>query len=122
MSRLLFSSLILIFMLISCRKAVPELQDFDQAAWKDDKDGCVGNRSKMLPIIDREKEKLLALSEVEIVGLLGTPDQRELYSRNQKFYFYSIAPAPSCGAGTTGAKLVIRFNAMGLAKEVRIDK
>lgn len=73
--------------------------------------------------IDREKEKLLGLDEMQTVTLLGSPDQNELYSRNQKFYYYFIEPAPSCSGGSDSIseRLVIRFNAVGLAKEVSIE-
>lgn len=76
----------------------------------------------MRTAIDREKEKLLGLDEVQTVKLLGSPDQEELYSRNQKFYYYFIDPAAQCGTpgDSTAEKLVIRFNAVGLAKEVSI--
>ena len=73
--------------------------------------------------IESQKEKLLALDQLQIVELLGRPDQNELSKRNQKFFYYFIDPAPRCaGASNTAAKrLVIRFNAMGLAKEVSIE-
>ena len=67
-----------------------------------------------------QKDKLLALSELDIVDLLGKPDEQELYKRNQKFYYYFIEPSPECSLPSEGAslRLVIRFNAMGLAKEI----
>ena len=67
-----------------------------------------------------QKEKLLALSELDIVDLLGKPDQEELYKRNQKFYYYFIEPSEECNLGSQekSLRLVIRFNAMGLAKEI----
>lgn len=77
----------------------------------------------MLRAMDKEKEKLLSLNELQITTLLGKPDQHELYERGQKFYYYFIDDAPSCAPGKDSAaqKLVIRFNAMGLAKEVSIE-
>lgn len=77
----------------------------------------------MTTAIDREKEKLLALDEMKIVKLLGKPDRNELFTRNQKFYEYFLEPSPECGGNSTkvAKKLVIRFNAMGLAKEVAIE-
>jgi hypothetical protein len=60
---------------------------------------------------------------MKVVELLGRPDQNELYTRNQKFYYYFIQPAPDCGGSkdSISSRLVIRFNAMGLAKEVSVE-
>jgi hypothetical protein len=60
---------------------------------------------------------------MQIVKLLGKPDRNELFKRNQKFFLYFIDPAPECVPGDSAVvqKLVIRFNAMGLAKEVAIE-
>jgi hypothetical protein len=95
----------------------------DLEQWKDDKNGCQNIRAGMRKAIDREKNKLLSLGEMQVVELLGKPDQNELSRRNQKFFYYFIEPAPRCkvSADTIVEKLVIRFNAMGLAKEVAIE-
>lgn len=91
-------------------------------AWKDDKNACAGKRVGMLENVEAEKNKLLALSEMEIVSLLGKPDQNELYKRNQKFFTYFVQPAATCDTKVDHPKrLIIRFNAMGLAKEVSIE-
>ena len=60
---------------------------------------------------------------MQIVKLLGRPDQNELSTRNQKFFYYFLEPAPACGTATDSlsARLSIRFNAVGLAKEVAIE-
>lgn len=77
----------------------------------------------MFEVIQSQKEKLLSLSEAEVMGLLGRPDENELYKRNQKFFYYNILPSRTCSGRTDSltARLVIRFNAMGLAKEVTIE-
>jgi outer membrane protein assembly factor BamE (lipoprotein component of BamABCDE complex) len=60
---------------------------------------------------------------MQIVELLGRPDRNELYKRNQKFYYFNLKPAPDCPNYNPedNARLAIRFNAMGLAKEVMIE-
>ncbi len=70
-----------------------------------------------------QQDKLLALEELQIVELLGKPDQNELYKRNQKFFYYYLQPSRECNPGDTLSpkRLSIRFNAMGLAKEVAIE-
>ena len=71
-----------------------------------------------------QSQKLLALSEQEIISLLGKPDENELFKRNQKFYYYFLEPSNACNLTSTEndpEKLVIRFNAIGLAKEVSVE-
>ena len=117
------SLLFLALLFSSCGKDLPELEGMDLVSWKNDKNACSGKRLEMLKSIESEKTKLIALSEMDIVALLGKPDQNELYKRNQKFYTYFVQPSAACDAGLTDRprRLVIRFNAMGLAKEVSIE-
>ncbi len=84
----------------------------------------MGKRSSMQESIIAQHSKLLALEELQIVELLGKPDQNELYKRNQKFFYYYLQSAKECNAGDSTLipkRLSIRFNAMGLAKEVRVE-
>ena len=101
---------------------MPTLEGIDKARWEEDKYGCNNIRSTMRASLDSQKEKLLTLDQMEIVELLGRPDQNELSKRSQKFFYYFIEPGPACTnkADTLAERLAIRFNAMGLAKEVAI--
>jgi hypothetical protein len=120
-----YRSIVLIAILLtSCGKARPTLDNFDAASWKNDKNGCAGRRGEILASLESQKSKLLALNELDIVALLGKPDQNELYKRNQKFYYYFITPAPACDSAAHGTeeRLVIRFNAMGLANEILVEQ
>jgi hypothetical protein len=116
-------SFIVIFALsLSCGKDVPTLEGVDAMVWKDDKFGCEGKRFQMLTRLRQEKDKLLALDEIQITKVLGKADRNELFKRNQKFFYYFLQPAPECKLGNEAPlKLVVRFNAMGLAKEVVIE-
>ena len=108
---------------LSCRNPLPTLNQIDLDAWKDDKLACAGKRTSMSAAIQSESNKLLALSEKEIIELLGKPDENELYTRNQKFYYYFLEPSGACSETVGGdpRKLVIRFNATGLVKEVSVE-
>ncbi len=110
-------------MLVGCTKQSPSLQGFDHEKWKADKFGCKGDRKQTLSALENQRDKLLGFEELEIVGFLGRPDQNELSKRNQKFYFYFIDPSEDCNVKVDSAskKLTIRFNAMGLSKEVLIE-
>ncbi|HEY0743019.1 MAG TPA: hypothetical protein VGD40_16230 [Chryseosolibacter sp.] len=106
----------------SCSNDLPTLNGIDIQQWKEDKNGCEGKRFPMASHLKIEKDKLLTLNEKEIIKVLGRPDRNELFKRNQKFYYYFLQPAPECNLGNDNAqKLVVRFNAMGLAKEVVIE-
>lgn len=75
----------------------------------------------MIDAINSEKEKLKALSEMDLVKLLGRPDENQLLDRSQKIYTYYLEPGPNCEHSKPDAKkLILRINAMGLAKETLI--
>ncbi len=117
-----FSFLFFVLIITSCGKSLPELENLDLNAWRNDKNGCGDYRSNHIEGIKIQKEKLLALDESQIVELLGRPDQNELYKRNQKFFYYNLQPGSACeNASEKASRLVIRFNAIGLAKEVAIE-
>ena len=114
--------LLLLYLAFSCGKPLPQFENMDMAKWRNDKNGCKGDRVKMLPALNEQKGKLKALSEDEILELLGRPDQNELWKRNQKFYHYFLEASIKCDSTKKYAqKLTIRFNAMKLAKEVVIE-
>ena len=114
--------LIVAALLISCEKKLPRLDGVDLTLWKNDRQGCNGIRTTMLDSITGQKDELLGLSENAIMGLLGRPDVNELYRRNQKFYHYYLTPGPDCGLDPIATRLLIRFNALGLAKQVIVEK
>lgn len=75
----------------------------------------------MITAITKEKEKLKVLSEMDIIQLLGRPDENDLLQRSQKFYVYYLEPGPLCDQSKAEAKkLILRMNAMSLTKEVQI--
>ncbi len=114
-------ALLSFLLLFSCGKALPELDNFDTESWKADRNACLNKRLIMKDVLLDQKDKLLALKETQIVSLLGRPDNNELYERNQKFYYYYLTPAPTCGTTTiTTVQLEIRFNALGYSKEIYI--
>ncbi len=115
---LLLSVVCLVF---SCGKPLPDLNPIDLAQWKEDKGGCQNIRTSYLAQLTEQKDELKGLSEGDIIKLLGRPDRNELYKRNQKFYYYDLEPGKSCDSTLTNQQLILRFNAMGRAKEVSIE-
>jgi hypothetical protein len=109
------------FALMACGKPLPTFDNLNLEKWKDDKNGCLGERALNLKSLESQKDKLKGLSQDDIVKLLGRPDQNELYKRNQKFFHYLLTPGKECGKDSTSLKLSLRFNAMGFAKEVVVE-
>ena len=121
--KFIFYLSVFLLAVFSCTKSTPTFKEVDLKMWIEDKNGCSGKRSSMRKSVDDQKEKLLGLSEVQTVELLGSPDSNELYKRNQKFYYYFIGPSPACSntKSENSEKLVIRFNAIGLSNDVSIE-
>lgn len=106
---------------VACTKPLPRLTGFDQEAWQKDRQGCSGTRASQEAALQAGINALRGLSQMQIVELLGKPDQNELYSRNQKFFYYWISGSPSCSGNQPARRLSLRFNAMGYAKEILIE-
>ena len=108
--------------LLSCGKTLPTLDGIDIEKWKEDKNGCTLVRQTSIDQLNHQREKIKSLSETEVVDLLGRPDKNELLKRNQKFFYYYLEPGTTCSNSKVEfKKLMIRFNAIGLAKEVAIE-
>ena len=110
------------FIALSCGNNEIVLEGVDTNSWKQDLKGCRGIRATMAGSIEGQRNKLLRLSEMEILDMLGKPDENELFVRSQQFYRYYIDPAPSCQAGKEDPRvLVVRFNALGVSHEVSVE-
>lgn len=110
--------------LASCGKPLPSFDDIEMINWINDKQACAGVRAEDSVSLRLQKDKLLSLSELDVVQVLGKPDVNELSKRNQKVFYYYIESGPDCGQALADnpTVLAIRFNAVGLAKEVRLEK
>lgn len=117
------SVILILLVLTGCGKPLPTLDNLDLEQWEKDKNACGSYRKDNIETLLAQKEKLLALKEMQIVNLIGRPDRNELYKRNQKFFYYYLKPAPECATYNVddNARLAIRFNAMGLAKEIMVE-
>jgi len=116
--------LITFFLLASCsNKPLPELKDFDKNIWASDKMACKNERLQFRLSIQSQMNLLKGLKESAILDILGKPDQNELMQRNQKHFSWYITPAPTCDTykNTLTEKLIIRFNATGLAQEIGFE-
>jgi hypothetical protein len=117
-----FSVVLFVVLTTSCGKEKVSIDNFNDSDFKKDRKGCQGLRQSQIESLLNQKTKLLALGEVDIVSVLGKPDENELYKRNQKFYYYYLQPGEQCDPTLAKAeRLVIRFNAVGLAKEILVE-
>lgn len=117
--------LLLIAALVSfsaCRRAV-DIDDFDEAAFRTDPNGCLGIRSAMKDTLFAADTHLKGLTQEEIYATLGKPDRQELATRSQKYFVYYIDPAPECRGDSSGSPLTlfVRFSAMNRASEVKYE-
>lgn len=105
-----------------CSRPLPEITSLDLNQWKADRHGCKGYRQSTAEVLLQQKEKLLGLSENQILKLLGKPDVAELYKRNQKFYYYTLTADSTCNhSGVNAQIMALRFNATGLVKEITLE-
>lgn len=95
--------------------------DFDVKAWLDDPKGCQGVRATMSEDLAELRPKLLGCYQKQIIKVLGTPEEQELYRRSQTYYIYYIDPAEDCpNAAQNPRKLEVRFTALGIANELNV--
>jgi hypothetical protein len=103
---------------ISC-KEVPKLKNFDATSWKSDNFGCKKLRSKMLEDLERNRELLMGLSQMQITEILGKPDEQKLHKRNQKFFVYYYENSPQCAEpNKSGKYILVRFSALDAVSEI----
>ena len=117
------TALILITLIFcACTRPLPEIASVDLNQWKADRHGCSGYRQSTSGTLLQQKDKLLGLSENQILKLLGKPDAAELYKRNQKFYYYALSADSTCNGTLAGQQILsLRFNATGLVKEITLE-
>lgn len=98
-----------------------QFENFNSEQWKSDKGGCKGLRSAMISNLSSIKDELKGFSQKEVVDILGQPDQRELFERNQIYYTYFIDPGVNCEKTGENLKIfTIRFSAINRANELLI--
>ena len=116
---------LLLPLLIACQPETPEVAGFDPYVWKRDKFGCGSERILMIDTLVAQRDVLMQLDEKQIIRLLGQPDARDLYVRNQKFMIYLLEPNKRCtapeGVPVKAKALHIRLNALGKSNELYVS-
>jgi hypothetical protein len=115
---ILLASLISLFS--QCQQPV-DIENFDEAAFQEDPQGCKGERLKMKEQILELPQHLTGFSQQEIQAILGKADRQELSDRSQKYLIYFIEPAPVCHENTSEKEplsMYVRFNSVGRSNEI----
>ena len=110
----------LILLLSQCQQAV-DIENFDEAAFQEDPQGCKGERLRMKEQVLRLPQHLTGFSQQEIQAILGKADRQELSNRSQKYLIYFIEPAPACGKNVSEKEplsMYVRFNSVGRSNEI----
>src|SRR5690554_4776506 len=113
--RYISAILLTIILLQSCGGKKPP-SGFDSVAWIGDRSGCLGTRLKMIDEIKKIQNDLRGLHRDRLTGLLGSPDETELYTRGQLIYRYRISPGETCPKAeetNNSTILEVRLNALG---------
>ena len=120
----LFLQFIFFFILLPGCHSPVDIDNFDEAAFRSDPEGCLGIRANMKDLLFAADTHFKSLSQEAIYATLGKPDRQELASRSQKYFVYYIDPAPECQGNDTSSlplTLYIRFSAMNRASEVKYE-
>lgn len=123
--------LFFIVLFLSACKNTPKLENFDQSIWKKDKNACQNEREKMVQSIENQKDKILGISQMQVIDLLGNPDYQQLQDRQQKFFYYYFQTGAQCDKTTrkstqkaskntniNGNAIRLRFSALNAVSEV----
>jgi hypothetical protein len=114
--------LLVLTFLNSCSGSTNSL-GFNNQEWVNDKMACKGIRAENKEAFEVAKEKIMGLSERELLNALGKPDRRELHKRGQKFYIYYLLPGGQCPevTGKPGLLIRIRFSALNMVNEISYE-
>jgi len=102
----------------------PNLKNFDSDAWKNDRNGCKGDRLKMWKSLKDQEDLIKGAGEMYLLPLLGRPDRTTLGSRNLRNYTYFVNSGNQCDTSkkSLGSSITIYFNATNLANEIQFHQ
>tara|TARA_B100000686_G_C16619675_1_gene878503 strand:+ start:80 stop:433 length:354 start_codon:yes stop_codon:yes gene_type:complete len=112
-------------LLMSCSTNIPDIYGLDYIKWIEDKNGCKGERIKLVHHIIKNSDKFLRFSQNQMIDILGKPDNQTLYTRGQTIYFYYVKYNDNCKTSEIKneddqIKLEIRFDALNRSKELYV--
>lgn len=99
----------------------PELGTFDSKRFKSDRLCCEGKRTAQAEELRTLKDKILGLSEKQIVEGFGRYDYQILDRRSEKILVFFLEKGPQCEQiqkPSNALVMELHINAVGLVKEV----
>lgn len=119
---------LLLFLLCCCLLGAcgtPEsLRGFDSKAWKDDKNACNGERTRLAPEFEKIRKELYGKKEYVVRNVLGKPDKEELLERSQRIYYYYLEAGEQCGSSealSDANRAEVRINSLGKVSEINYN-
>lgn len=126
---------LLLFFFTTCNnKKLPTIENFDTSIWVDDKFACNNERPKLLKALVKNKDKIIGLSQNQILQLLGKPEIRDMQKRGIRHYVYFVKKGWQCKKDGTFQRpqyigslpkdlvLILRFNAVDKVNEIQINQ
>ncbi|MCE6989218.1 hypothetical protein [Dyadobacter sp. CY323] len=110
---------------VSCSSPPDKLGSLDLKKWRSDRGGCNDVRSNLQKDFKAVQDELKGKFADDVGKLLGRPDIHQLGERNVKYYVYFLEPGPQCEdikAKSNAAKVVLKFNAVGLLSEITFQE
>ncbi|MDX2194820.1 MAG: hypothetical protein NW207_00250 [Cytophagales bacterium] len=92
--------------LASCYRET-KFKKFNPEYWKNDYNGCDGNREVQIKYLYDEKNVLIGVTEFQLREILGKPNKQYIYDRNKKKYIYYTSPGKQCHYVKYDAKILI---------------
>jgi hypothetical protein len=115
-----------LILLQACSYSKPlEIEGFDSELFKGDRGGCEGKRIQQLDLLKKNKDRILSISENEIVKTIGRYDYQLLDKKSEKYVVYFFESGPQCQNIrniTKSEAMILHFNSIGLVKEVVFQK
>ena len=112
---------VLLAMACACENEIT-ISGFAAQKWKEDPNGCYGNREKLLTTVMSNQKQLIGHNEKEVKKLFGKPDATDIRSRGQKYFEYGVKGGNLCDPASLDHPeiLRIRFDALDRVTEVAI--
>jgi hypothetical protein len=111
------------FLIMASCSGPENVPGFNNSRFKNDPDGCEGERMQMLDDILSAKNNLLGRNRFDLEKVIGKPDREELYEKGQRYYIYLLEPGPACD-GTLNVEmpimLYVRLSALDQVTEVSV--
>ncbi|MBB3698583.1 hypothetical protein KMW28_15495 [Flammeovirga yaeyamensis] len=106
----------------SCAKeANISQEEFDMTTWKNDPQGCKGERIQLDQDFMSVKDRLLGVSIAGVRQTLGAPDRVDLDNRSTKQYVYFVGKGGQCSEGDStavGKSYRVYFDALEMVREI----